>query len=394
MKTVTILQADWLHTPFVQGIVTALGADNIKFVGGAVRDTLLGRAVADIDAATRHKPQQTIKLLNAAGIKTIPTGLKHGTITAVLGRKTVEITTLRVDVETDGRHAEVAFTKDWQEDAARRDFTFNALYAAPDGTVFDPFGGLDDLKAGKVRFIGDATARIEEDALRIMRFFRFFGRYGQGEPDVAAVAACTDKRQMLAQLSIERIRDELLKIMALPQQQLPLGPMGKCGLLQEIYGSEFQAARIEAFLEGEDRSGAEINALLRFYFLAPSSLGAAGIAKKFKLSGEDRKFLLSFDRLQRQPAPQTENELHRAIYSFGAAAVRARAVGLSNELYKQTVGVCDSWQAPELPVRGRDLLALGWEPGPEMGACLARLESQWLESGFRLSRDQLLDLVD
>ncbi|MCG8506772.1 MAG: CCA tRNA nucleotidyltransferase, partial [Sphingomonadales bacterium] len=208
------LEAPWLADAAVTRVVAALGANNCRFVGGAVRNTLLGEPVTDIDIATRLEPDAVIARLEAAEIKAVPTGLKHGTVTAVAEGHAIEVTTLRHDVETDGRHAKVAFTDDWQADAARRDFTFNALYAAPDGTLYDYFGGLDDLKAGHVRFIGDAEARITEDALRILRFFRFHAHYGAGGMDAAGLDACAALAGRLDILSVERVRDELLKLLA------------------------------------------------------------------------------------------------------------------------------------------------------------------------------------
>jgi len=393
VKTVTTLQAEWLVEPFTKSVVAALGDNNVKFVGGAVRDTLLRKPAADIDAATVHKPEEVMALLKAANIKVVPTGLKHGTVTAVEGAKTIEITTLRVDVETDGRHAEVAFTTDWLEDAKRRDFTFNALYSAPDGSLYDPFDGLADLRAGLVRFIGNAKDRIEEDALRILRFFRFFGRYGKGSPDAEALAACGEKKQMLGRLSIERVRDELLKIVALPDPLPVVKLMASCGILQEIYGPEFCEAQLEAFLQSEKTSEVDrlpYLPLLRFYILAPASLGAAGVSKTFRLSNEDRRFLLKFEDMRARGCPDTIQQIHEAIYLFGAQTVRARAIGCDRDEFSQISTECEAWQVPVMPVNGQDLLAVGWEPGPEMGKCLKQLEQLWIESDFNLDRKELL----
>ena len=388
-----ILQADWLETPFIKAVVAALGAGNIKFVGGAVRDTMLELAVADIDAATTHKPTETMALLKAANIKVIPTGLKHGTVTAVQGTETIEITTLRIDTETDGRHAEVAFTTDWLEDARRRDFTFNALYAAPSGKIFDPFEGVADLKAGTVRFIGDAEMRIEEDALRILRFFRFYGKYGKGRPNARALAACHEKLGMLACLSVERVRDELLKILGQVNPVDVITLMERAGVLKNIFGAEYSSEKVATFVAGENRLKSPINALVRLYLLAQPTVGAAAVARKFKLSNEQRQFLVKFETMQGGASPNTQKEIHQAIYRFGADVVRACAVCTEPAVFEQTIRICDSWHVPMLPVKGSDLLGLGWEPGPQMGQCLKGLEAHWIESDFNLSKAQLLEMI-
>ena len=390
---VTMLQAEWLAAPFTKAVVAALGAENIKFVGGAVRDTLLGLAAADIDAATIHTPEQALALLNDAGIKVIPTGLKHGTVTAVQQGQTIEITTLRVDTETDGRHAEVAFTTDWLEDAKRRDFTFNALYAAPDGSLIDPFDGQADLKAGVVRFIGNAEMRIEEDALRILRFFRFYGKYGIGVPNAEAMAACSAKRNMLARLSVERVRDELLKIMALPRPMGVVALMEKSGILQEIFGATYASQNIEAFSISENQLDAPINPLIRFFLLGKPSLDAVAAARKFKLSNHERRFLVKLEKMQDRPRAKTDREIRQSIYLYGADVVRACAVGPDAELYKLAIRVCDDWQVPTMPVQGSDLLKAGWQAGPNIGQCLKGLESSWVESDFSLTKAQLLSMI-
>ena len=386
----TRLQASWLQSNISKAVIAALGADNIKFVGGAVRDTLAGLPVADIDAATCLLPENTTALLKGAGIKVIPTGLKHGTVTAVLEKEVMEITTLRFDVETDGRHAEVAFTDDWLEDAKRRDFTINALYAAPDGTLFDPFGGAADLAAGLVRFIGDAEERIAEDALRILRFFRFFGRYGIGEPDAAALGACTKKAGMIQILSAERVRDELMKMARQPGFLGIVRKMKSCRVLDEVYGTQFDGGKLEDFLKEETHSSAQVRPLLRFYHLASATLHAAGFAKKFRLSNEDRKFLSKYEKLCRLGKPTNEKELRRAIYSYGAEPVKACAIGFDPRWYQETLEYCDTWLIAKFPVRGEDLLRLGEKSGPVMGAKLGVMETRWIESDFALSKEELL----
>ncbi|MFQ5959208.1 MAG: CCA tRNA nucleotidyltransferase, partial [Alphaproteobacteria bacterium] len=212
----TIEPQRWMTVRATRAVVDALRAQGaeVRFVGGCVRDAVAGRKVTDVDIATPDPPETVIRLLEAAGIRVVPTGIKHGTVTAVVARRPFEITTLRRDVETYGRHAKVAFTDDWTADAARRDFTINALFCAPDGTLYDPFGGLDDLRAGRVRFVGDAVQRIREDVLRLLRFFRFYAHYGRPPPDAEALAACRAMALALPSLSGERVCAELLRLLA------------------------------------------------------------------------------------------------------------------------------------------------------------------------------------
>jgi len=391
-KTAMIVQADWLKAPLQTAVVKALGAENIKFVGGAVRDTLIGREPADIDAATPLLPADMTMRLEAAGLRVIPTGLKHGTVTVALKKRAIEITTLRVDVETDGRRAEVAFTEDWLEDAKRRDFTFNAIYMAPDGTLFDPFNGLADLKAGTVRFIGDAVERIEEDALRILRFFRFFARYGQGKPNTEALAACTAKKTMLARLSIERIRDELFKMMALDNILQAVVPMWESGILAEVYGSKHCIRRIKSFLDAEKQTGATIDPLLRFYHLAPITLKAPDIASQFRLSNEELRFLCDLECALGDRQPADAAGIRRAIYTYGKKVAEAAAVSANTANYHSVRNLCSEWDVPYMPVMGRDLIATGAVPGPAMGARLQALEKRWIDSDFTLDREALLQI--
>jgi len=386
-------QAEWLEAPFTKAIVEALGADNVKFVGGAVRDTLLGWDVADVDAATRHEPQKTTLLLENSGIKVIPTGLKHGTVTAVSDKQTMEITTLRVDVETDGRHAEVAFTEDWLADAKRRDFTINAIYLEPGGRLFDPLHGGDDLQVGMVRFIGTANDRIEEDTLRILRFFRFFGRYGKGEPDAKALAACTAKKHLLAKLSIERVRDELLKIIALQNVTHVVAQMLQCGVLEEIFGQNFRVNGFEQFIRHEKHCDAPVDQMLRFHVLARSVFNARELAEKFKLSNNDRQFLCGFEKAREEKCFCDEQGIRRFIYCYGTRITLALAISEDKKLYDVSAQLCETWTIPIMPVGGQDLLNLGNEPGAALGLQLKELESQWIASDFLLSRQELLGLA-
>ncbi|MBV1901085.1 MAG: CCA tRNA nucleotidyltransferase [Kordiimonadaceae bacterium] len=394
------INPDWLRAAFTQKLVSALGAEAIKFVGGAVRDTLLGRPVTDIDAATTHKPEETMRLLQKAGIKAIPTGVQHGTVTAVDGDgSTLEITTLRLDVTTDGRHAEVAFTDSWLEDAKRRDFTFNALYASPDGTVFDPFGGQDDLKAGRVLFIGKAEDRIEEDALRIMRFFRFLALYGAGEPDQQGLQACGDGRHMLRTLSVERIRAELLKLLSAET------PVPTLTLMQEhgIWGAlGIETADIEGLGSllvseaqmGEAQIGQKQAPIVRLYILLQKAFPAKALADWLKLSRKESVLLKSLEKVLALPVPSSATACRALLYKHGVAAATVAAIqagAKEGALLLQMVG---NWQVPSFPLQGRDMLAAGFAAGPEMGQMLKTLEAAWIESDFSLSKGQLLLTID
>lgn len=386
----TTLQADWLQSPLVKSVVAALGSDNVKFVGGAVRDTLAGRPVADIDAATRHLPEDTMSLLVEAELKAIPTGLKHGTVTAVKGAEAIEITTLRVDEETDGRHATVAFTDDWLEDAKRRDFTINALYADAAGVIFDPFNGVEDLELGTVRFIGNAVDRLEEDALRILRFFRFHLRYGNGAPNKGALSACTEKRNMLARLSIERVRDELLKMLTVASPLSAFELMEEAGILQQIFGMNHSLEPLKRFFEWEGACKVDPSPLLRLMYLGMPSMPARKVAGHFKLSNQEKRFLTSVEQLPGQSLSANPKEVRRAIYYNGADVVCAGAIGPDTNRFQQIQSVCQDWTIPLLPVQGRDLISVGVQPGPEMGKTLKELEARWIDSDFTLRKEELL----
>ncbi|WP_371809649.1 CCA tRNA nucleotidyltransferase [Croceicoccus sp. YJ47] len=254
----TLPALPWTRWDGLRALVDALGAEECRYVGGCVRDALLNVAAQDIDIATRHAPDAVMRRLNDAGIRTIPTGLDHGTVTALLPEASVEITTLRRDVATDGRHATIAFTDDWREDAARRDFTINALYAHPLTLAIDDyFGGLDDLKAGIVRFIGDARTRIAEDHLRILRYFRFEARFGSGAPDAEAIAACRECAPTLMGLSRERIGQELRRLLALPRPAETVRRMADLGVLRVILpecGTD-ERDTLSRLIEAEDAAG-------------------------------------------------------------------------------------------------------------------------------------------
>ncbi len=358
-------------SPGLNAVLKAL--PHARLVGGCVRDTLAARPIADIDLATPDPPEDVIKALAAAGLRSIPTGLAHGTVTALAHGESFEITTLRRDVETDGRHAVVAFTDDWREDASRRDFTINAMSMTPDGHVFDYFGGIDDLKAGLVRFVGHAATRIAEDYLRILRYFRFYARYGTAGPDAEALTAITNAVPGLAGLSGERVWSELQRILAAHTPDSSLKLMAETGVLTAILP--------QALLAPVNDLPAD--PILRLAALLPPGL------PNLKFSGAEAERLLA---VQGPPPPNdaTEDDLRRALAdtSFDILIGRVWLAG-GNEALRARIAAIPE---PIFPVQGRDLQALGVQPGPEMGQKLRHLRKIWLESGCHLSREDLLNL--
>ena len=361
----------------IAALFAALGDGTTRYVGGWVRDTLLGLAPQDIDMATVHAPDRVIARLGAANLPfwTAPSGLAHGTVTAMPDGHPVEITTLRRDVATDGRHAEVAFTDDWRADAARRDFTINALSADPtDGRVHDYFGGLDDLAAGCVRFIGDPLVRIAEDHLRILRFFRFHARFGRGAPDPDSLAACSARANDLMALSRERIASELLKLLALPDPAATIAAMVDGGLFVPVLPDIDRAAlpRLSALIAAEAASGIAPDGLRRLAALLPvDPARAATIGQKLKLSrAQVLRLTLAATR---DPAE-----------SSAALAYRIRLEPAIDRLLLTggDPAALAGWERPVLGVRGGDLIAMGLPAGPLVARTLGRIEQNWADAGF------------
>ncbi len=323
---------DWLdraETRRLMGLLDPGGAGDIaRFVGGAVRDAYLGRAVADVDVATVLAPHLVIERLEAAGIKVVPTGIDHGTVTAIVDRHPFEITTLRHDVETFGRHARVAFSVDWRTDAERRDFTMNALYCDIDGRIYDPVGGIADLDASRVRFIGDAEARIEEDALRILRFFRFHAWYGKGAPDSDGLAACAKRAKDLKRLSAERVRAELLKLLAAPDPVPAIRQMAETGILTRVLAEATNFDRL-AGLVAIERARGEADAIRRLGALLPD--GAAVVGERLRLSKKEQIRLSEMITARDEIAPADDGEpldrrMRASLYRFGREAVLDHAI--------------------------------------------------------------------
>jgi poly(A) polymerase len=391
-----------------------------RFVGGIVRDALLGRDLHDVDVACDLPPEETSVALEKAGIKVIPTGIAHGTVTAVSGDHSYEITTLRVDVQTDGRHAEVAFTDNWFADAQRRDFTFNAMYCDLEGTIYDPFDGQTDLRDGKVRFIGVAEDRIAEDYLRIMRFFRFQALYGRPPLDPAGANACRAGAAGLHDISPERIRDELFKLMRAPHPAVTISEMIGYGVLPEILPDLKDVGRLRVieWLESTalDDPAIKPDPLRRLAALYVSAgdgpaanAHAASFARNLRLSGaEIERFTLmsaSWRAIRNTMEPET---VRRTLYQLGADAFRdavllawaaKRAVSErpapgENKRWQTLLAAAGQWRDVELPLRGRDILAARLVPaGPQVGELLKNAENYWLDRDMRPEHDELLAYV-
>lgn len=384
------LEADWLRAPGTRAVMAALGEDNLRFVGGAVRDSLLGLPVGDVDIATPLAPGEVMARLAAAGLGAKPTGLAHGTITAISDHRPFEVTTLRHDVETFGRHARVVFTDDWQADAARRDFTMNALYCDPQGRVFDYHGGLADARAGRVRFIGRPADRIAEDALRILRFFRFHARFGQGPPDAAGLAACAAGREQLDGLSVERVRDELLKLLVADDPCAVVAALGATHILRHILPEAVGTARL-APLVALERRLARPDALRRLAaLLGVEEQRLADAGRRLKLSNRQRARLAAIAG----PVPDIDGRaLRAALYRDGAETVADRLFLAGSMDGLAMLDGLAGQARPVLPVSGRDLARAGLASGPAMGATLRRLEQAWIASDFSLDRASLLELA-
>ncbi len=367
-------------------LLRALGAadGDTRFVGGCVRDTLLGLDVADVDLATRLAPEDVTSRLEAAHIKAVPTGLAHGTVTAVIGGAPVEVTTLRRDVATDGRRATIAYTEDWREDAARRDFTINALFADPQsGQVFDYFGGVADLGARRVRFIGDPLQRIAEDHLRILRFFRFHARFGAEDPDRQALEACAARANDLMALSRERIADELMKLLGLPDPAATVELMIALGIFRPVLPEIGSAGRLHALIEAERAAGIGPEAIRRLAALLPIDAEvAASVAARLRLSKRAAKRLAS----AAGPGLDAPEPL---AYRIGTAEAIDRI--LLHGAPGSDLKALATWQRPRLPVGGGDLVARGLEAGPLVAKTLQAIEAEWIERGFPGDIEDVID---
>jgi poly(A) polymerase/tRNA nucleotidyltransferase (CCA-adding enzyme) len=383
---------DWLRQGAAAAVLAAL--PGARAVGGAVRDTLAGRPVQDVDVAVPLPPEAVAPRLRAAGLKVFETGLAHGTLTAVKDGVPVEVTSLRRDLLTDGRHAEVEWTTDWREDAARRDFTINAMSLAADGRLWDYFGGRQDLAAGRVRFVGEPARRIAEDYLRALRFFRFQARYGRGEPDAAALAAIRAAVPGLSRLSAERVWAEWKRLLEAPDPRGALALMAETGVLAAILPeAEWPNPRLERLAA----AGAPADPLLRTAALLRKGAAVPALAERLRLSGEERDSLLRLAAPQPDLAPDPDAAELRRILARREGWPEAdllRAAWLAEARDGAPRGGLRARLAaaerPAFPLRGADLVAAGVPPGPDLGRRLARAREAWLAAGCDLPREALL----
>lgn len=378
----------WMQRPGFPRLAAALDAEcgATRIVGGSVRDWLLDMPVSDVDLATVFAPEEVMRRLDAAGIRHVPTGLRHGTVSAILDGQAYEVTTLRRDVETDGRHATVAFTQDWVEDARRRDFTINALYVEPlNGTVHDYFNGRSDIAARVVRFIGDPLQRIAEDHLRILRFFRFSARYSSSlEP--TGFTACTERAADLRHLSMERIRDELFKLLLVEQPLPVLDSMLAGGILEPVLPEIRRTERLAALISAEHRAGLRGEAIRRLASLIPQVRDTAlEIAGRLRLSNADRNRLCVLSTVH--AVPRNPEAL---AYAIGPQATLDCMLLTDDPRAGEWAPRLAKWRRPRLPIGGRDIIAMGVAPGPDIARLIAAVENIWIESGFNADRDRLL----
>ena len=386
---IRIHEQPWLTAPATRAVMAALeaagGPGCARFVGGCVRNALIGTPVADVDIATTLKPDETDRAIRAAGLKSVPTGIAHGTVTAVSERQPFEVTTLRRDVSTDGRNATVAFTDDWAEDAARRDFHLNALYADAEGRVFDPTGaGLADAAAGRIVFVGDPATRIREDYLRILRFFRFFAWYGRGAPNAAALEACRALAPGMTRLSAERVSKELMTLLAAPDPSMAMAAMAAAGVLGQVLPEAAAGPLFEAAVE---LSPDPVIRLMTLFPIDERLVRDASTRLRFPNATRDRLAAAT----AASPAvdlAMSAAELRAAVYRHGGRAAadalfRRWAERPSQaEDARRLLKLAEGWRPPRMPVGGRDLARLGVEPGPETGQLLRAFEDGWIADDF------------
>lgn len=379
----------WLTASATRAVMAALeaagGPGCARFVGGCVRNALLDQPIDDIDIATTLRPEETDRAIRAAGLKAVPTGMAHGTVTAISERTPFEITTLRRDVSTDGRNATVAFTDDWAEDAARRDFRLNAIYADGHGAIFDPTGqGVADALAGRIVFVGEAETRVREDYLRILRFFRFFAWYGRGAPDATAMQACAALASGMTRLSAERVSKELLKLLAAPEPLEAVEALQTAGVLDIVLPEHGGLARFSAL------AGQSGDAGLRLMALLPSDSDVLrAVSVRLRLSNAVRDRMTAAARaFASVNLDMSDAEARAALYRHGASAFEdavrlrgAEAVGREAEA-QRLMAVAQTWTIPVLPVSGRDLARLGVAQGPDAGRILKAFEADWIAADF------------
>ena len=392
-QTVHLRDAAWLHGGAVARLLSLLDADGeeARAVGGAVRNALLKLPVEEIDVATTAVPEEVMRRVQAAGCKAIPTGIEHGTVTVVVDQQPVEVTTLREDVETFGRKARVAFGRDWKADAERRDFTINALSAARDGTVYDYVGGLADIAARRVRFIGEPGTRIEEDYLRILRFFRFHAYFSEGAPDAAGLLACIKARAGLATLSRERVRTELLKLLLAPHATPTLAVMAEAGLLGDVLGGVPLLASFENMIKVEAAAGVGADAVRRLGALAVwVAEDAERLSQRLRLSNVESERLLALDPWWRVAPAADERAARSLLYRLGPQAFSDRALvawtrsaaGAADGRWRDLTTLSRRWNAPAFPLKAADFMNRGLAAGPQLGEAMRAAEAAWVAADF------------
>ena len=402
---VSLKDAPWLRDGSLARLLDVLSRDGeeARVVGGAVRNALLGEAIHEFDVATTALPDEVMRRATAAGFKPVPTGLEHGTITVVIESRPFEVTTLRVDVETFGRHASVRFGRDWQADAERRDFTMNALSAGQDGVVHDYVGGIADLQARQVRFIGDPGKRIAEDYLRILRFFRFHAAYGRGLPDAAGLAACITARAGLDQLSRERVRMELLKLLLAPHAAPALAVMAQSGLLVPVLGGVPDLAGFENMAKVEAAAGVQADAVQRLGALgARIAEDAERLWQRLRLSNAEHGRLKVMADAWWRISPGDEQAACALLYRLGSQHFAdrvllawARSPATAHDgAWSALAGLSERWAAPVFPLKAADFIKRGVRPGPALGAALHEAETAWIAADFPADPQALAAIAD
>jgi tRNA nucleotidyltransferase/poly(A) polymerase len=387
--------APWLSGGGLPRLLDVLnrGGEEARAVGGAVRNALIGLPVAEIDVATTAVPEEVVKRVAAAGFKPVPTGIEHGTVTVVIDGEPFEVTTLRRDIETDGRHAKVVFGRDWREDARRRDFTINALSVAHDGQIHDYVGGLTDLDKRRVRFIGDPQKRIEEDYLRILRFFRFHAAYSEGgHPDAEGLAACIAGREGLAQLSRERVRMEMMKLVVALHAVPTLIAMADSGLLLRVLGGVSYLGAFENMAKVEVAAGLAPNAVRRLGALAVAvTEDAERLWQRLRLANAEHERLVSMAEHWRDISPAAGEQAARALLYCLRAQRFADRVLLAwarspatahDQAWHALASLPQRWTPPVFPLKAADFMSRGMEKGPALGLALAAAEEAWIAAGF------------
>ncbi len=386
--------ASWLTRPETKAVFAALAARGFaaRAVGGVVRNALLGRPVTDVDIATPARPDEVMAAAQAAGLAAVPTGIDHGTVTVIANHVPYEITTLREDVETHGRHATVAFTDDWTADARRRDFTINALYCSADGEVLDPLGAYPDLAQRRVRFIGDARARIGEDYLRILRFFRLTADYGEGPPDAESLAACVAERAGLGRLSAERVRQEMLRLLVALRGPELVRAMLDYGLITLVLPAAPRPTLLDRLAALEAALGLTPDPVLRLAALAVEvPEDADRLRDRLRLSNEEHARLARTAVLMPDLGPNAPESAAKAcLYAEGEAGYRHRVLIAwarsgdppASQGWRDRLALPERWQPPRFPLGGADVMALGLPAGPRVGELLRALEAWWIAGDF------------